>query len=759
MSKERNRSEEVNPLAHSTPPVKTKHRRRKHSTTSSSSSSDSSSESETASDSDAPRGPPPPPPTTKKPASGKPRPPPPPKPSKDAPRARHAQPPMVQMENPDAGEIIQLDVDETRAEAQTVISVIQVNPPGATRVQKVPRGSSSSTFVNLGKNAAADSPPTSPGKHAKKPGGQKPQPPRAAGKSAAERPVPRPRESKTTAAAADQPRPHKSGGKKAVPQPAAVAEASESSPEFSDADDDEPVAATSGRHEKPSVPAATKPQAAARPSAGKQGPPPKKPAGLVFEKAAGDDDGQGGSDRSAEGRARKASDGSALAAAASLNASTGSDRSGAPLQDSPARWQKPAERLRTSAAQSDDDDEEEESETDSDGESDEPAPSTADLKTVIYGGGDGRASLGLTLVGGNSTGVFVETIDPDSAPARAGLASGDHVLRANGQLMVGKTREEVQQTLSALRGGGQTTLVVRHKPNLCRRVAVEGGSGDSFFARAHFSADAAAKGELSVADGDVFDVVDTLPEGAAGYWRARKVDSAAARRSSESFTGPLGLIPNRARADQIVVKRNLTDGKRPAAAGLGERGGLFFRSLRGRPKSTSRGAEDEADDDDDGEGRASSDVVSYERVDRRTSDRRRPVIVLGLFCDTIRTMLLRDSPGLFAVPGDEVETPKDAVPVDVRAIRDAPPGKHCLLILSPPAIEYLQQRTDVSPLTIYVSPVSKSVVKAVKARLAPAYNKNPGYMYEEAARFERNYEHLFSATVPYTTDDRWFESI
>ena len=152
-------------------------------------------------------------------------------------------------------------------------------------------------------------------------------------------------------------------------------------------------------------------------------------------------------------------------------------------------------------------------------------------------------------------------------------------------------------------------------------------------------------------------------------------------------------------------------------------------------------------------------MVSYERVTRKIADARRPVIVLGLFCDTIRTMLVRDSPALFVVPADEVETPKDAVPVDVRPIADTPPTKHCLLILSPPAIEYLQQRTDVNPLTVYVSPVSKSVVKAVKAKLAPAYNKNPGYMYDEAARFEKNYAHLFSATVPYTVDDRWFFNV
>ena len=325
---------------------------------------------------------------------------------------------------------------------------------------------------------------------------------------------------------------------------------------------------------------------------------------------------------------------------------------------------------------------------------------------------------------------------------------GDHILRANGQLMVGKTRDEVYQMLHNF--DGQLTLIVRHKPNLCQRVAAaDGGAGDSLFVRAHFSVDAAKKGELDVREGDVFDVVDSLPEGCPGCWRARKVDSAASRRISESFIGPLGLIPSRSKADQIVVKQNLAHGRAPNP---NDRGGLFFRSFRGgRTKSASRNGRSPDVDD-----RRSSglDVVSYERVARKISDARRPVIVLGLFCDTIRTMLIRDSPGLFVAPADEVETPKGDVPVDMNPILAVPPTKHCLLILSPPAIEYLQQRTDISPLTIYVSPVSKSVVKAVKAKLAPNYNKNPGYMYDEAARSACGSGRLLAATatrVSYTT--------
>ena len=752
--KERNRSEAVNPVAHSTPPATNKSRRRKDPSSSSSSGSSSSSDSsETSSDSDsdAPKGPPPPPPTKKKTAD-KPKPPPPPKPSKDS-RARHAQP-LVQMENPGVGEMIQLDVDETQPEAQTVISIIPVNPPGPPRVEKVPHGSSSSTFVNLGKNVS-DSPPT-PSKHKKSAsGGQKSRQPEATEKRKDERPVPRPRESKTSLAAAGKAQPPTSG-MKISKQHEPVAEESESSPEFSDGDD-EPVPTISSQRSK-SATTPTKPQ-----PTGKQ--KQQKQPGLIFQKAGADSNlgdsslGDRSSEMAAVVRLRKPSDNNIQSA--SLNASTGSDRSnGQTTLDSLTKRQKqpvqpPAQRQQLPAAQSDEDDDVSEEDSFEDSESDEDessVPTTADLKTVIYSG-DGKSSLGLSLVGGNAKGVFVDTIDPESAPARAGLSAGDHILRANGQLMVGKTREEVYQLLRSF--DGQLTLVVRHKPNLCQRVAESGrGAGDSFFVRAHFSVDGVKKGELVVEEGDVFDVIDTLPEASPGYWRARKVDATSRRTSESGLAGPVGLIPNRAKADQIVVKTNLAHGK----PGPNDRGGLFFRSFR-RAKSATRNGSRGQDEDDDRRLSAGLDVVSYERVTRTISDARRPVIVLGLFCDTIRTMLVRDSPALFVVPADEVETPKDEIPVDVRPILAVPPTNHCLLILSPPAIEYLQQRTDINPLTIYVSPVSKSVVKAVKAKLAPAYNKNPGYMYEEAARFEKNYAHLFSATVPYTVDDAWFFNV
>ena len=48
-------------------------------------------------------------------------------------------------------------------------------------------------------------------------------------------------------------------------------------------------------------------------------------------------------------------------------------------------------------------------------------------------------------------------------------------------------------------------------------------------------------------------------------------------------------------------------------------------------------------------------MEGYERVVAASTARRRPVVVLGLFCDTVIEMLVRDSPDLFVKGGDGIE--------------------------------------------------------------------------------------------------------
>lgn len=354
-----------------------------------------------------------------------------------------------------------------------------------------------------------------------------------------------------------------------------------------------------------------------------------------------------------------------------------------------------------------------------------------------------RDNPGFTIVGGNAEGIFVHSLDPSSEASRSGLSNGDQILRANGRRVLGLTKEEASQILRL--PGGELTLHVRSIPDRYKVVMDNGGIGDGFFVQAQFNHDAGKKGELSIHEGDIFSVTDTLMENSPGVWKAHKIN---AKKNEEQ----IGTIPSRQKADQIIVKHRLSQGK-PSHE---QRGGTFFRSFR-RSKSAERNSKSQEEDEKNSSA-VISDVVSYQRVIQRLSENRRPVIVLGLFCDIVISMLIRDSPELFETPQEEVENSKSGEePVNVRLIRGSyHRGKHCLVILTPPAIEYLQQKTDLNPIVIYISPVSKSVVKAVKAKLAPNYNKNAGYMYDEAAKFEKTYGHMFSTSIAYTTDDWWF---
>lgn len=399
----------------------------------------------------------------------------------------------------------------------------------------------------------------------------------------------------------------------------------------------------------------------------------------------------------------------------------------------------------------DEDDEEEESE-DEDEEEVEAQPSqkvlntsaiakslrNQEIKVVTF---YSRDNPGFSIIGGNAEGIFVHSLDPTSEAARNGLSNGDQILRANGKRVLGLTKEEASQVLRL--PGGELTLHVRSIPDQYKAVMDNGGIGDGFFVQAQFNHDPAKKGELNIREGDIFSVTDTLLENSPGLWKAHKIN---AKKNEEQ----IGTIPGRQKADQIIVKYRLSQGKSD------QRGGAFFRSFR-RSKSAERHSKGQEDEEKNSSA-VISDVVSYQRVIQRLSENRRPVVVLGLFCDIVISMLIRDSPELFETPQEEVENSNSRDdPVNVRLIQSSYyRGKHCLVILTPPSIEYLQQKTELNPIVIYISPVSKSVVKAVKAKLAPNYNKNAGYMYDEAAKFEKSYGHLFSTSIAYTTDDWWF---
>jgi len=72
---------------------------------------------------------------------------------------------------------------------------------------------------------------------------------------------------------------------------------------------------------------------------------------------------------------------------------------------------------------------------------------------------------------------------------------------------------------------GKVDLLVRHRRERYDHIVDNGGMGDAFFVRAHFEHARSQPHDLSVHEGDIFSVRETLPNGKMGSWSAVKVRS------------------------------------------------------------------------------------------------------------------------------------------------------------------------------------------------------------------------------------------
>jgi len=405
-------------------------------------------------------------------------------------------------------------------------------------------------------------------------------------------------------------------------------------------------------------------------------------------------------------------------------------------------------------------------------------------RTVAVKSDDARP-LGLRLCGGNVSGTFVRQAAPNSAAAAAGLTVGDWIVAVGGRVVKSLSKQEVLQRIEELARDSAVRLVVDRDDDRFKLAAPSNALGDSFHVRAHYSYSPGAKKssppgadlppgrgdssgtppavggrrELTVSEGDVFLVSDSLPEDAVGYWVAKKVGGVVGE--------PEGLIPNGVRAEQIVTRQRLTASPSPSRA----RGGVFARSFRARSSKSSSGDHDQdsaaaAAAADSRPSSECGDAAAYVRVVEQATSVRRPVVIMGLFCDAVCAMLADAAPRLFEVPRTAVErrrassyeeefSPSTLDLAAIRAVVGA--GRHCAMVVSPRAVQFLRDATDLRPIVIYMSPASKNVLKSMVLQLAPACDKKPAYMLVEAAKFERHHAALFDAVVPYKPDGSWLD--
>ncbi|ESN99494.1 hypothetical protein HELRODRAFT_176655 [Helobdella robusta] len=129
--------------------------------------------------------------------------------------------------------------------------------------------------------------------------------------------------------------------------------------------------------------------------------------------------------------------------------------------------------------------------------------------------------LGLKIMGGNITGIFISKVTPDSSAHKLGVFEGDMV---DGVEMFGKTKEESVLTLLGV--SQQAALLLQHSKTDYERMLFETGgtgTGDLFYIRTNFEHVTSEANELNFHRGELFQVTDTLHMGIIGSWKVNRI--------------------------------------------------------------------------------------------------------------------------------------------------------------------------------------------------------------------------------------------
>ncbi|KJH48283.1 PDZ/DHR/GLGF domain protein [Dictyocaulus viviparus] len=373
-----------------------------------------------------------------------------------------------------------------------------------------------------------------------------------------------------------------------------------------------------------------------------------------------------------------------------------------------------------------------------------PKPDQNGLRTVTFRKVGG--SVGIRVIGGNEVGIFVSAVAADSPAALHGVCCGDRIVEVNGRSMRGVTRESAVQQLLAL--NDQVTLLLEHARQDFEHVR-NSQLGDNFYIRSHFTKEKKSSPvELSVSDGDIFHVTDTLFGGTVGLWQASRVYSANVNKGE-----PLkGVIPNQSTAESIArEQRRFMESK--SRGGTLLRRKLEARRTKSLPKNVLS---------DPAELSASVPPPAYERVALNTPSFHRPVILFGPLADVARSHLLSQFPTRFSEPSPSDYCGGGAAGsggvIRLAAVDSViASGKHCVLDISLESVERLQL-AQYAPIVVLIDVDGRSRIREIRKKLnAPHVSSKK--LAEQAALIKKHHAHLLSATVDATNEEAWFDAL
>ncbi|XP_052266355.1 disks large homolog 5-like isoform X3 [Dreissena polymorpha] len=381
------------------------------------------------------------------------------------------------------------------------------------------------------------------------------------------------------------------------------------------------------------------------------------------------------------------------------------------------------------------------------------------------------ASLGLSLAGGNATGIFIQNIEENSPAHNQNVLAGDQILEFNG---IDFTRATAEQAYRHLHEPcASVRLRLRYHPSLYSKVR-DMKRGDSLYVRAMIDHVADKDGELSFRRDDLLHIEDTMYGGQQGVWYAWIISD-----TGEKIKG--GTIPSKDRLEDDISlhmseSMSLPDSDEfKTRRGSGSARRSFWRRNKKHQRNNSKDSRDFNSCSDASLNSDSLPVLddssTYLSVERLEYKKTRPVVLIAPLADALIQKLSSESPDKYfycqatvmqTSQSEMLDGLKDGRYIDfwqqedrfhcirLKSVTDICDQKiHCLLNVNPAAIERLQ-RQQIYPIVIYARHKSYKSLREIKdvqflpEKLTIKASKE---LYEYFLKAEQDYRHLISATI------------
>ena len=403
-----------------------------------------------------------------------------------------------------------------------------------------------------------------------------------------------------------------------------------------------------------------------------------------------------------------------------------------------------------------------------------------------------KGSMGVRLVGGNASGVFIHVVLSDSPASEAALKPGDRILEYNGHDLRYATAEQASYELA--KPADTVAMLVQYDTKAYNSALEQ--PGDGFYIRALFDNQGnESTQQLSFRKDDILYVDNTLYNSIPGVWRAWKVDENGQKKS-------WGTIPSKDKVEEALTQKGGSGSgvdlsTMPFAGGTvlssigvdnSKRGNTsarrsFFRRKK-HSRSSSRDSKELASFSDAslnsyGEGGASAPVddgsypLAYLRVEPLDYLVKRPLILLGPLWEFVADRLCHDFPSDFkrCIPEvnkkallEQLETAQAGGLVveyrrrvggafDVTTLQQIQDiSGHAVLDLSITAVERLH-KYNIYPIILVmkfrsmkqVKEMCDAIEKNLPCKISPKEAKE---RFEMCSKLENEYKGLISAVVP-----------